>query len=75
VKWIRRNGFASNRSITKIVQVNIFIVQLLHDILGMDRSVITHYLLTRHTRKRAKGNEKRYPDRILRNIEPGMAND
>lgn len=28
-----------------------------------------------HTSSRAKGNGKRNPDRILKNIDPGMAND
>ena len=31
--------------------------------------------LTKQTRKRARGNGKRNPDSILRNIEPGIAND
>ena len=31
--------------------------------------------LTRQTRNRASWNLNRNPDNILRNIEPGMAND
>lgn len=32
------------------------------------------FKLTKQTRKRASGNGYRYPDRILRKIDPGMAN-
>jgi len=32
-------------------------------------------ILTMHTRKSARENGKRNPDRMLRNIEPGIAND
>ena len=31
--------------------------------------------LTKQTRNNASGNGNRYPERMLRNIEPGMAND
>ena len=31
--------------------------------------------LTRHTSESARGNGKRKPERILRNIDPGIAND
>jgi len=39
-------------------------------------SVVTDKLtLTMQTRKSASENGKRNPDRMLRNIEPGIAND
>ena len=31
--------------------------------------------LTKHTRHNANGNGNRNPDKILRNIDPGIAND
>ena len=34
-----------------------------------------HNLLTRQTRNSASGNGNRNPERILRNIDPGIAND
>lgn len=33
------------------------------------------FILTKHTKNRAKGKGNRNPESILRNIDPGIAND
>ena len=38
------------------------------------KAPIIHNTLTRHTRNSASGNGNKNPDRMLRNIDPGMAN-
>lgn len=36
---------------------------------------LTSIILTVHTRHSAIGNENKYPERTVRKIEPGIAND
>ena len=38
------------------------------------KTPIIHNTLTRHTRNSASGNGNKNPDKMLRNIDPGMAN-
>ena len=40
----------------------------------MDNSLNNVFLLTKHTKNRASGNGNRNPERMLKNIEPGIAN-